>query len=70
MTISAIFTFRRIQVVLLPTDARFPGNVKKVDVRIRGNERITVPVDSVWDSFFLNGPTVTDDFMNERANPH
>jgi antitoxin VapB len=70
MTTSTIFIHKRTQAVHLPADTRFPDSVKKVDVRIRGDERIIAPVESTWDSFFLNGPTVTDDFMSERAGQH
>jgi len=41
--------------------------VKKVIVRIRGRERIITPIENTWDNFFLNGPAVSDDFMNERG---
>jgi antitoxin VapB len=68
MTTSTVFTNNRTQAVRLPADTRFPDSVKKVDVRIKGNERIITPVESAWDSFFLNGQTVTDDFMSERAS--
>jgi antitoxin VapB len=68
MTISSVFTNNRTQAVRLPADLRLPDNVKKVDVRAKGNERIIAPAGQTWDSFFLNGPTVTDDFMPERAS--
>ena len=68
MTISSVFTNNRSQAVRLPADLRLPDNVKKVDVRAKGNERIISPAGQNWDSFFLNGPTVTDDFMSERAS--
>lgn len=68
MTISSVFTNNRTQAVRLPADLRLPENVKKVDVRAKGNERIIAPAGQTWDSFFLNGPTVTDDFMSERAS--
>lgn len=68
MTISSVFTNNRTQAVRLPADLRLPENVKKVDVRAKGNERIIAPAGQTWDSFFLNGPTVTDDFMPERAS--
>jgi antitoxin VapB len=42
--------------------------VKKVEVRARGVERVITPVGQTWDSFFLNGPQPTDDFMSERAS--
>lgn len=67
MTTSTVFTNNRTQAVRLPADTRFPDHVKKVDVRVVGQERIIAPVEAAWDSFFLGGPTVTDDFMAERA---
>lgn len=70
MSISTVFTNNRTQAVRLPADTRFPESIKKVDVRVVGQERIIAPAESAWDSFF-NGPaTVTDDFMSERASQH
>ncbi len=68
MTISSVFINNRSQAVRLPAELRLPENVKKVDVRAVGNERIISPVGQKWDSFFLNGPVVSDDFMLERAS--
>lgn len=68
MAISSVFTNNRSQAVRLPAELRLPENVKKVDVRAVGNERIISPVGQKWDSFFLNGPVVSDDFMVERAS--
>ncbi|QWF71363.1 antitoxin [Methylomonas paludis] len=68
MTTSTVFTNNRSQAVRLPADMRFPESVKKVEVRLVGNERIIAPVESAWDSFFIAGPTVSDDFMTERAS--
>jgi antitoxin VapB len=51
-------------------DVRLPEGVRKVDIRARGNERIIAPVGQTWDSFFLGGPPVSDDFLPERANQH
>jgi antitoxin VapB len=68
MTTSTVFTNNRTQAVRLPVEARFPESVKKVDVRVVGQERIIAPADAAWDSFFLGGQTVTDDFMTERAS--
>ncbi|MCC2596174.1 type II toxin-antitoxin system VapB family antitoxin [Pusillimonas sp. MFBS29] len=64
MSIAAVFTNSRTQVVLLPLNMRLPEGVYKVKVRARGNERIIAPVGHTWDGFFLNGPKVSDDFMN------
>lgn len=68
MTItSTVFTINRFQAVRLPAEARLPDDVKKVTVRIRGRERIITPIDSTWDHFFLNGNSVSPDFLNERG---
>ena len=42
--------------------------MKRVDARARGHERIIAPLGQTWDSFFINGPDVADDFLNERAS--
>lgn len=68
MTTSTVFTNNRSQAVRLPAEIRRPDSVKKVDVRIMGLERIIAPAESAWDSFFLDGASVSDDFMCERAD--
>jgi antitoxin VapB len=68
MTVSTVFTNNRSQAVRLPADMRFPDRIKKVEVRVVGQERIIAPVDSAWNSFFINGPIVSADFMAERAS--
>ena len=68
MTISTVFTNNRSQAIRLPADLRLPEDVKKVEVRARGVERIISPVGHSWDQFFLNGPKVSDDFLPERAS--
>jgi antitoxin VapB len=67
MSITSVFTNNRSQAVRLPADVRLPESVKKVQVRARGVDRIISPVGQTWDEFFLNGPQVSEDFMNERA---
>ena len=42
-------------------------DVKRVIERTSGRERIISPIESIWDHFFLNGPAVSDDLMNERG---
>jgi len=42
--------------------------VKRVDIRARGVERIIAPIGHTWDSFFIDGPQVADDFMEIRAS--
>ena len=68
MAISTVFTNNRTQAVRLPAELRLPETVKKVDVRARGNERIISPIGQTWDSFFLNGPSVSEDFVPTRAS--
>jgi antitoxin VapB len=68
MAISTVFTNNRTQAVRLPAELRLPDNVKKVEIRARGKDRIISPVGHRWDDFFLNGPRVSDDFMNERSS--
>ena len=68
MAISSVFTNNRTQAVRLPVELRLPEGTRKVDVRAKGNERIIAPLGQTWDSFFLDGPVVSDDFMLERAS--
>ena len=70
MSVGTVFINNRTQAVRLPLDVRLPEGVRKVEVRVRGNERILTPVGQTWDSFFLEGPAVSDDFMPERASQH
>ena len=67
MTISTVFINNRTQAVRLPLELRLPEGMRQVDVRAKGNERIISPVGQTWDSFFLNGPAVSDDFLPQRA---
>ena len=68
MTISSVFYNNRTQAVRLPAEMRFPDSVKRVEVRVAGQERIIAPAESAWDSFFLGGMAVSADFMVERAS--
>ena len=67
ISITTVFTNNRTQAVRLPAEARLPEEVKKVIVRVRGRERIITPIENTWDHFFLSGPTVSDDFMEQRG---
>lgn len=68
MATSTVFTTNRSQAVRLPGETRFPENVKKVEVRVRGQERVIAPVDAAWDSFFETTLRATEDFMVERGS--
>ena len=67
MPISTVFTNNRSQAIRLPADLRLPADVKKVEVRARGVERIISPVGHSWDQFFKAGPAASDYFLAERA---
>lgn len=67
MTTSTVFTNNRTQAVRLPAELRLPEGVKQVSVRVRGHERIIAPLSEAWDSFFIDGPAATEDFMAFRA---
>ena len=68
MSIGTVFVNNRTQAVRLPVEVRFPDGVHKVDIRVKGQERIIAPIGQTWDSFFLGGPRVGDDFLPERAS--
>lgn len=63
---AAVFMTNKTQAVRLPASVRFADSVKKVMVRVIGNERILTPVDQTWDSFFFSENCVSDDFMVTR----
>jgi antitoxin VapB len=68
MSIGTVFINNRTQAVRLPLEVRLPEGVRKVEVRVKGHERILTPIGQTWDSFFLGGPAVSDDFLVERAS--
>lgn len=70
MSIGTVFVNNRTQAVRLPVDVRLPEGVQKAEIRVRGNERILAPLGQTWDSFFLGGPDVSEDFLAERAPQH
>ena len=70
MAIGTVFVNNRTQAVRLPLDVRLPEGVQKVEIRVKGNERIIAPLGQTWDSFFLSGSTVSDDFLPVRAIEH
>jgi antitoxin VapB len=71
MTTGTVFTTNRTQAVRLPAETRFPEGVKRVSVRVRGQERVLAPAEASWDSFFsADAPRASDDFLTERASQH
>ena len=67
VAITKLFLSNRSQAIRIPADLRLPDSVKEVEVRACGQERIIAPVGRSWDSFFQQGPAVSDDFLLERA---
>jgi antitoxin VapB len=45
---------------------RFAEEIKQVNVRAVGNERIISPITETWNSFFKNGVRASPDFMAVR----
>jgi antitoxin VapB len=70
MSIGTVFVNNRTQAVRLPLDVRLPEGVQKVEIRVNGKERVIAPLGQSWDSCFLGGPKVSDDFLPERATQH
>ncbi|MEI7665854.1 MAG: type II toxin-antitoxin system VapB family antitoxin [Synechococcaceae cyanobacterium ELA263] len=68
VAITKLFLSNRSQAVRIPADLRLPDSVKEVEVRACGQERIIAPVGRSWDSFFLDGPKVSDDFLVDRGS--
>ena len=68
MTTSTVFINNRTQAVRLPAELRFADEIKQVNVRAVGNERIITPLTESWDSFFTSVPPVSADYMATRAN--
>ncbi|MDP2716289.1 type II toxin-antitoxin system VapB family antitoxin [Rheinheimera sp.] len=65
MAIGKVINYNNSQLVELPAEAHFPDSVTQVTVRVNGTDRILSPATNSWDSFFKQGPAVTDDFMAE-----
>ena len=68
MSIGTVFVNNRTQAVRLPLEVRFPEGVDKVEIRVKGQERIIAPLCQTWDRFFLGGPRASDDFLPEHAS--
>jgi antitoxin VapB len=68
MTATTVFINNRSQAIRIPVEMRLPDSVKRVDVRVRGCERIIAPLGQTWDSFFLDSPQIANDFLETRAS--
>lgn len=61
-TTTVIFKSNQTQAVRLPKDVAFPDGVSEVEIIKAGNSRVISPVGQRWDSYFTNGPHLSDDF--------
>lgn len=68
MGIGTVFVDQGCHAVRFPADISLPEGVRQVSVRAKGHELIVTPLDHTWDSFFLDGRPVSDDFLPERAD--
>lgn len=68
VAVTRLFLSNRSQAVRIPADMRLPESVEEVEVRACGEERIIAPVGRSWDSFFIEGPAVSEDFLSERPS--
>ena len=48
MFIGTVFVNNRTQAVRLPVEVRFPEGVRKVAIRVKGQERILAPIGQIW----------------------
>ncbi len=65
IVIATVITKNGSQVIPLNGNACYSESVKKISVRVRGNERIITPIGHTWDHFFQNGPAMSEDFMED-----
>jgi len=65
MMITTVIEDGLSQLILLPAEVSLPQDVMRLHFHLRGKERIISPTQKTWDAFFLNGPKVSDDFMDK-----
>ncbi|WP_280142109.1 type II toxin-antitoxin system VapB family antitoxin [Nitrosomonas aestuarii] len=51
MSTGSVFENNRTLAVRLPADSRFPEGIKRVTVRVVGQDRILSPIENTWDIF-------------------
>lgn len=66
---TSLFMDKRSQSVRLPVAMRFADNVKKINIRKVGQDRVLSPISQTWDSFFLQTDRVSEDFIQTRETP-
>ncbi|MDH2924871.1 MULTISPECIES: type II toxin-antitoxin system VapB family antitoxin [Pasteurellaceae] len=66
---ATIFMNNKSQAIRIPKTAELPEKIKNVNIIVQGNTRIITPINKVWDSWFNDVHTVSDDFMLDREQP-
>ncbi len=69
MSMTRLFLSNTTQAVRLPKDVAFPDGVSEVEVIVRGEARLIIPVGRRWDYYFEHGLQVSEDFMADREQP-
>lgn len=69
MPTTRLFHNNTTQAVRLSKDVAFPDDVSEVEVIVRGEARLIVPVGRRWDYYFEHGLRVSEDFMLDREQP-
>ncbi len=65
----AVFQSNRSQAIRLPKAVALPEDVKRVDIVAVGRTRIIAPAGEIWDSWFEDKTTTTDDYLTDRGQP-
>ncbi|HJF72674.1 antitoxin [Gallibacterium anatis] len=66
---ATVFMNNKSQAIRIPKAAELPNTTKSVNIIIQGDMRIITPLNNVWDSWFNDSNSVSDDFMLSREQP-
>ncbi|KGQ48663.1 antitoxin [Gallibacterium anatis] len=66
---ATVFMNNKSQAIRIPKAAELPNTTKSVNIIIQGDMRIITPLNNVWDTWFNDSNSVSDDFMLSREQP-
>ncbi|KGQ27603.1 type II toxin-antitoxin system VapB family antitoxin [Gallibacterium anatis] len=66
---ATVFMNNKSQAIRIPKAAELPNTTKSVNIIIQGDMRIITPLNNVWDSWFNDSNSVSDDFTLSREQP-
>ncbi|WKS98458.1 antitoxin [Gallibacterium anatis] len=66
---ATVFMNNKSQAIRIPKAAELPNTTKSVNIIIQGDMRIITPLNNIWDSWFNDSNSVSDDFMLSREQP-